>query len=295
MALIQREYGKTSVKVSALGFGAGHIGDPKTDENEVGSLLNQALDSGITLFDTARGYGVSEERIGRHLSYRRGEFVISTKVGYGIDGVPDWTYDCILAGVDRALKVMQTDYIDIVHLHSCTLEILERGDVIRALEQAVRDGKVRAAAYSGENRELQFAVTCGCFGGIQCSVNLCDQRSLVEIIPTAIKNGLGIIAKRPLANSPWRFDERPYGHYCEDYWLRLRQMALPFDIADYHETALRFAAYAPGVCSAIVGSANIGHIKKNIELIEKGPLPAELQRAIYEGFRDADEEWVGLV
>jgi aryl-alcohol dehydrogenase-like predicted oxidoreductase len=295
MALIQREYGNTGIQVSALGFGAGHIGDPKTGEDEVGSLLNQALDMGITLFDTARGYGVSEERIGRHLSYRRKDFVISTKVGYGIDGVPDWTYECILAGVDRALSTMRTDYIDIVHLHSCTLEILEQGDVIRALGKAVQDGKVRAAAYSGENCELQFAVTCGYFDGIQCSVNLCDQRSLEEIIPTAIKNGMGIIAKRPLANSPWRFDERPYGNYCEDYWLRLRKMTLPSEISDFHETALRFTAFSPGVSSAIVGSANIEHIRKNIELIEKGPLPKELQKAIYDGFRDADEEWIGLV
>ncbi|OHD53975.1 MAG: aldo/keto reductase [Spirochaetes bacterium GWF1_51_8] len=291
----KRVYGSTGIEVSALGFGAGHIGDPNTDESATGLLLNQALDLGITLFDTARGYGVSEERIGRHLSHRRKEFVISTKAGYGIDGVPDWTYDCILAGVERALRVMNTDYLDIVHLHSCPLDVLERGDVARALQKTVSDGKVRAAAYSGENRELAYAVTCGCFAGIQCSVNLCDQRSLEEIIPTAIKNNIGIIAKRPLANSPWRYDERPYGHYCEDYWVRLRKMSLPIDLQEYHEVALRFAVFSKGVSSAIVGSNNIEHIKHNIGLVEKGPLPADVLRGIQDAFRDSDEEWVGLV
>ena len=66
-----REFGNTGLKVSALGFGAGHVGDPSMDESAVGALLNAALDAGVTLVDTARGYGLSEERIGRHLAHRR--------------------------------------------------------------------------------------------------------------------------------------------------------------------------------------------------------------------------------
>jgi len=82
----QRPYGKTGLMVSVLGLGAMQIGDPNLEEAEVASLLNAALDAGITLIDTAPSYGCSEERIGRHLASRREDFVLSTKLGYGIDG-----------------------------------------------------------------------------------------------------------------------------------------------------------------------------------------------------------------
>src|SRR4051812_13673646 len=125
-----RAFGDTGLTVSALGFGGGHIGDPATPEPEVERLLNEVLDAGVTLIDTARGYGASEERIGRHLSGRRSEVVLSTKVGYGIPGYEDWTGPCVAAGVDEALRLMRTDRIDVVHLHSCPLEVLERGEVV---------------------------------------------------------------------------------------------------------------------------------------------------------------------
>src|SRR6185295_18171863 len=85
----QREFGTTGLVVSALGFGAGQIGDESMGEVQAGALLNAALDLGITLVDTARGYGLSEERIGTHLAHRRQEFVLSTKVGYSVPGYDD--------------------------------------------------------------------------------------------------------------------------------------------------------------------------------------------------------------
>jgi aryl-alcohol dehydrogenase-like predicted oxidoreductase len=66
----RRPFGRTGLAVPILGFGAGHVGDPALDEAEVGRLLHGALDLGVTLIDTARSYGLSEERIGRHLAGR---------------------------------------------------------------------------------------------------------------------------------------------------------------------------------------------------------------------------------
>lgn len=77
----QRDFGTTGLRVSALGLGAGQIGDAALTEEHVGTLLNRAVDRGVTLLDTARGYGLSEERIGRHLSYRRHDFILSSKGG----------------------------------------------------------------------------------------------------------------------------------------------------------------------------------------------------------------------
>ncbi len=142
--MIKRKFGRNDFEVSAIGFGAGHIGGNELSDTDAGRLLNFALDNGINLFDTARGYGLSEERIGSFLSYRREEFVLSTKVGYGIPGYSDWTYDIISAGIDTALKKLRTDYIDIVHLHSCSKEILIKGEVMDALDKAKSSGKILA-------------------------------------------------------------------------------------------------------------------------------------------------------
>ncbi len=211
----QREFGNTGIKVSVLGFGAGHIGSEHLPEKEVESLLNQVLDAGITLIDTARAYGLSEQRIGKYLSRRRKEFILSTKVGYGIDGYEDWTYDCVRAGIDEALRLLQTDYIDIVHLHSCPLGTLQWDEPLRALEEGVHDHKVLVAAYSGENEALEWAVESGRFGSVEHSINICDQRAIDNILEAAKAKGLGVIAKRPVANAPWRFTECPVSHYAE--------------------------------------------------------------------------------
>ena len=115
----KRAYGDTGLMTSAIGLGAGQIGDVGLSETDVAALLNYALDHGVTLIDTAPSYGISEERIGRHVASRRHDRVLSTKLGYGIDGVPDWTGPCITAGIERALKRMRVTHIDIAHLHSC--------------------------------------------------------------------------------------------------------------------------------------------------------------------------------
>ena len=292
--MIYRNFGNTGLKVSALGFGAGEIGDYNFSEKESEKLLNSVLDLGINLIDTARGYYASEERIGKYISHRRNEFILSTKVGYDIEGFNNWTYDIIIAGVENALKLMRTDYIDIVHLHSCDLEVLKRGEVIKALHKTVEQGKVKVAAYSGENEELKFAVESGLFGSIQTSVNICDQIDLDGTLNLAKQKGLGIIAKRPIANAPWRFSERPVGEYAEEYWHRWKTMNLP-EQENWLDTFLRFSVFADGVDTAIVGTKNIEHLKSNLRIIEQGPLDSKLKQLIKDKFKSHNQNWRGEV
>lgn len=286
-----RDFGTTGLTVSTLGFGAGQIGPAAMDEATAGRLLNLAADLGVTLFDTARGYGLSEERIGRHLGHRRDELVLSTKVGYGIEGQVDWTYDCVTAGIDAALRRLATDRIDIVHLHSCRLEILERGEVVAALLDAARAGKVRATGYSGDNEALAWAVEHGGFTAVEHSLSICDQRVIDGALARAQQRGLGVIAKRPVANAPWQFKERPAGDYTEEYWWRWRTMAIDPRGLDWQELALRFTAFAPGVHSCIVGTRDAGHLRRNVELVARGPLPADHVAAIRDAFRAHDPGW----
>lgn len=267
-----RDLGNTGLTASAVGLGGTKL-EKAADPAE---LLNAALEQGITLFDTARGYGAGEELIGRWLPAHRDSITLVTKVGYGIDGVQDWTGPAVTKGIENALRLLQTDRIDVALLHSCTLDVLQRGDVVEALNDAVRAGKIRAAGYSGENEELAWAVDSGRFTVIETSVNLVDQWSLHNVIPRAAAAGMGVIAKRPLANIAWRRNERPVGAYEEQYWLRLRTVATewPQLLGDRSmvETAMRFATYAPGVSTAIPGPSKIHHLRELVSYADAGPL-----------------------
>jgi aryl-alcohol dehydrogenase-like predicted oxidoreductase len=288
-----RPFGRTGLHVSALGLGAGQIGAASLDEAAAGRLLNTALDLGITLVDTARGYGLSEERIGRHLAHRRGEFVLSTKVGYGIEGVPDWTPEAVARGIDEALARLRTDVIDIVHLHSCPLDTLRGGGVVEALVQARDAGKIRVAAYSGENEPLDWALHASAFGSVECSVNLFDQDGLSRLMPAAMHRGLGVIAKRPLGNAPWRFARRPQGDYAEAYWERQQALAYSHEPLPWDDFALRFTAFAPCVSTAIVGTSSIEHLRHNVALAALGPLPDGLVAATRARWNAVNPGWRG--
>ena len=268
----RRPFGATGLSVTPVGLGGGQIGKAWISSSTAESVLSAALDAGVGLIDTARGYGSSEERIGRALRGRRDEVVLVTKVGYDVEGVEDWTFDAVAGGVDRALRMLGTEVLDVALLHSCSVDVLRHGDVIEALLAARDSGKVRVAGYSGENEALDWAVRSGAFGAVETSVNVADQWSLENVLPAAASAGMGVIAKRPLANAPWRFAERPAGSYSETYWERLRAMGRAPADGDWAATAARFAAYAPGVSAAIVGTASPEHLRAAVEAVERGPL-----------------------
>jgi aryl-alcohol dehydrogenase-like predicted oxidoreductase len=295
MTLEKVAFGNTGLQVSRIGLGAGKVGSPNISDADAEIVLNTALDSGINLLDTARGYGLSEERIGKFLSHRRKDFILSTKVGYSVPGFVDWSFDIILAGVEEALRLLNTDVIDIVHLHSCSVEMLQRGEVIDALEAAREAGKIRFLAYSGENTALEYAISCGRFQIIQASLNICDQRLIDRPLPEAQKREIGVIAKRPLANAPWRFAERPIADYAEEYWLRWSAMQIDPRGLPWNELALRFAAFTPGVHCCVMGTNKLDHIQDNVAALEKGPLPDEMLAAIRGRFKEHDRYWIGQI
>lgn len=287
--------GQTGLSVSRLGFGAMHF-DAVEDEAEVGRLLHGVLDLGITLIDTARGYGRSEARIGQHLAGRRHEFVLSTKFGYGVDGVPDWTYPCIVQGVERALRLMRTDHIDIGHLHSCPLPVLQRGEVSEALADCVRAGKLRVAAYSGENAELAHALADPRFASVQCSLSLVDRANAGRLAGTA----KGVLVKRGLAGLAWARPQRPED-FCEgQYWDRWQQLQralqLPEGAPPWPELALRWAAFQPAVACVLLGSRNLANLRAGIDALARGPLPADSAAAVAAAQQQAGAaHWPGIV
>lgn len=284
-----RPFGNTALSVSVVGLGAGQVGEKDVTEAEAAEVLNGALDLGVTLIDTAASYGLSEERIGRHIGRRRDEFVLSTKGGPAINGQPDWSPGSVLASIERSLRLTQSERIDVFYLHSCPIEILRRGNLQETLDKAVAAGKIGVAGYSGDNEPLSFAVDSGRFGSIETSVNIADQWNLQHVLGR--RPELGVIAKRPIANAPWRFSHRPTGHYAELYWERLQALELDPGDLDWTEFALRFSTYAPGVHTAIVGTAKLAHLRRNIAAVSRGPLEAGVLESIEHAWRNVGSDW----
>ncbi len=286
---------RTGIEVSRLGLGAGPLGDLALPDREAERVVHAAVDLGITFLDTAPSYGASEDRLGRFLGARRQRIVLSTKCGYGAPGHDDWTGSCVRANVDAALMRLRTDWIDVLHLHSCPAFVLERGEVTRALDDAVATGKVRMAAYSGDGEALAFAIRCGRFGAIQCSVNLCDQEALAWAVPEAKRRGLGVVAKRALSNGAFSHRERPERPDVATYWERFRVMDLTHAGMDLGELALRFSAFAEGVDCAIVGTTRIEHLERNVAVVARGRLDAELVSTVRAAFLARGSSWAGVV
>jgi aryl-alcohol dehydrogenase-like predicted oxidoreductase len=264
------------MEASILGFGGSEIGYQRVSGRTVARLLGSALDAGLNVIDTAECYENSEELIGRALGARRAEVHLFTKCGHGAGwSRADWRPAALLSSIERSLRRLATDHVDLIQLHSCSLAHLRRGDVIDALERARERGWVRYLGYSGDGEAARYAIECGRFDTLQTSVSIADQQPLDLTLPLARERGMGVIAKRPLANVAWRYARKPAEPYYQTYWSRLR--ALEFDFLDDEAavaTALRFTLSAPGVHTAIVGTTKPDRWQANAALLAAGPLPA---------------------
>lgn len=277
-----------------MGFGGAEIGYEGATQSEVELLLNGALDAGLNVIDTAECYADSEEKIGRAVSHRRDAFHLFTKCGHssGID-LPDWDPALLQQQIDRSLVRLKTDRLDLVQLHSCSLDLLRQGDVIDALQRAKTAGKTRLIGYSGDAEHAEFAVATGAFDTLQISVNIADQQAIDGAIAAASNAGMGIIAKRPIANVAWMRDLKP-GDYAWPYQERLKQLQYEFlSGADAVETAFRFTLALP-IHTAIVGTTKPGRWQENAVLAMRGPLHEDAVKAIRQRWAEvAPADWVG--
>lgn len=285
--------------VSALGFGGSEIGYQGVAAATVNKILNAGLDAGLNVIDTAECYVNSEELIGQAVAARRKEYYLFTKCGHFAGwGQPDWRPSSLLKSIERSLKRLRTDYLDLVQLHSCGEDDLRRGDVIEALKRARELGYTRYIGYSGDSRAALYAIQCGAFDSLQTSVSIADQEALELTLPLARERKIGVIAKRPIANAAWKSGNRkPADSYAHPYWERLRKLNYNFLKGDLNETiavALRFTLTAPGVHTAIVGTTRSERIQQNAGILEAGPLPKDLFEKIRSRWREvAESTWTG--
>jgi aryl-alcohol dehydrogenase-like predicted oxidoreductase len=295
-----RSLGRTGMRVSVLGFGSAEIGYENADDSDVQQIVRAALDSGVNVFDTAECYVDSEEKLGRALESERHNLFIFTKCGHasGLEGA-DWDPGILALSIDRSLRRLRTDYVDLIQLHSCSADTLRSGDVIDVLRRARETGKARFIGYSGDSADARYAVESGAFHTLQTSVNIADQEALELTLPEASARGMGVIAKRAIANAAWKYSELPPDAYHHEYWRRLGQLDYEFlrdGLRDSVSAALRFTLAVPEVSMAIVGTKNPERWSQNTRIVDDGPLPPELFRSIRQRWREASEPgWVGQV
>ena len=264
----------------------------------VARLLGSALDAGLNVIDTAECYEDSEVLIGRAIGSRRREFSLFTKCGHARGGGrADWRPAALLASIERSLRRLETDYLDLIQLHSCSLAELRQGDPIAALERARERGWARYIGYSGDGEAARYAVECGRLDTLQTSVSIADQEALELTLPRAAARQMGVIAKRPLANVAWRYARKPAEPYYQTYWSRLRTLDYRFlrEAADTAvATALRFTLGAPGVHTAIVGTTKPERWQQNAASLEAGAVPADERERIRARWREvATTSWAG--
>ncbi len=297
----KRVLGKTGMAVTVLGFGSAEIGFQNIPDETSAELINRALDAGLNVIDTAECYPGSEEKIGKAVSHRRGEYFLFSKVGHSRGhATPDWDSPEILAvTIDTSLKRLKTDCLDLVQLHSCTEDTLRKGEVIEVLRRARKAGKTRFIGYSGDAGAARYAVECGAFDTLQTSVNIADQQSIGLTLPLALERGMGVIAKRPIANAAWRTGAKPVDGYHHTYWERLEQLRYGFlsePLEAAISTALRFTLAQPGVATAIVGTTRPERWQANAKLLDAGPLEASVIDLIKARWQEvAQADWVGQI
>ena len=300
------KFGDTGLEVTRLGVGLAEIGSELTmsEIDQAADVLNGALDSGINFLDTAACYGISEELIGKSVAHRRDEYHLATKAGHargdGLDGI-EWTYETVRDSIDRSLRRLQTDHVETVQLHSCGIEVLERGDVIRALEDAHDAGKTRFIGYSGDNEDAHWAVDSGLFQTLQTSFNLVEQRAYSSgLLAKAAEAGMGVIIKRPIGGGTWGRAKSGAGGsvrgYDDAYFQRSVAMQADGPVAGEPEdaivAAMGFTFAHPEVHVAIVGTKNPRHMTSNIASLPAAlSIDYEMVDELHDRFVRLDDNW----
>ena len=308
-----RPLGRTGFSVSAISFGAWAIGGtwgPVDDEDSM-AALHAALDAGINFFDTADVYGDgrSERLLARLRRERREPFCVATKAGRRLDPhtADGYTKANLTAFVERSLANLETDAIDLLQLHSAPTDVYYRPEVFSALDDLVREGKIRYYGVSVERvEEALKAVEFPGVQSVQIIFNMFRQRPFERFFPEAARRQVGILARLPLASgmltgkltSASTFaadDHRSFNRHGEafdrgetfsgvDYDLGLSAVEdlrrLVPEGMTLAQMALRWILMFDAVTCAIPGGKTPGQVHENVAPADLPPLSAETMAAV---------------
>jgi aryl-alcohol dehydrogenase-like predicted oxidoreductase len=269
----RQRLGQTDLEVSTVGLGTVKFGRNQSlkyptpfelpSDEQIRKLLDCAYSMGVNFIDTAPAYGYSEERLGDALRKTRKEWIISTKVGeeftpnkFTNQGQShfDFSAQHTRMSVERSLRRLRTDYLDLVLIHSDgnDIQVLQDTEVLHTLQQLKQEGWIRALGMSGKTLE----------GGL-LAAQLCDAVMVTynasapgeaPVIAKAAELGKGVLLKKVLAS----------GQICHDASAPEAGRPNSDQEPDAIQRALNFAYAARGVTSAIIGTLNEQHLRDNL-------------------------------
>jgi aryl-alcohol dehydrogenase-like predicted oxidoreductase len=290
-----RRLGRTDLRVSEISLGTVEIGKDygipvdgeklRPTETEAARLLNSALDRGVNFIDTARAYGESEAIIGRALNERRGEYVLASKVNnQGLEGLTGKALRLqVESSISESLRALRTDVIDLMYIHSATLDIIKQGAVLKILQDAQRAGYIRfiGASTYGEQAALA-AVEDGSYDCLQIAYNLLDRRPEQRIFSKAQQEDVGIVARSVLLKGA--LTER-YIHLPKELGELMSSVNRLATLCTAErirlpELAYRFVLANPVVASALVGTGRQYELEEVLDFAERGALPSSVEQTI---------------
>jgi len=295
MTIQTRRLGRTGANVTILGYGAmelrGQPRGPAIEDAGAGRLLGEVLDGGINLIDTAIDYGRSEELIGRYLGHRRDEYFLASKCGCLLAPPPagarppfphDYSAGNVRAGIEQSLRRLRTDHLDLVQVHmSPSRAQMEADGTLEALVAARDEGKTRFLGMSGILPNLPDHIAMGVFDVFQIPYSVV-QREHEELITAAAQAGAGTLIRGgaarggPAEDKNW--SQGPLGLDPGEGQRRWASSGLDGLLGDMSplEFVLRFTLSHPGLSSTIVGTSSPAHLRANLAVAAKGPLPPDL-------------------
>lgn len=296
-----RNLGASDLKVSVLGLGGSNFG-ARLDRETSELVIRRALDLGINFIDTADNYGEerSETIIGETLGAQRQSVVLATKFSWrGRELHPLASREHVMTSVERSLRKLKTDYIDLYQLHWPD-PVTPIEETLRALDDLIQQGKVRYIGSSNLSAwELVDADWTAKANGLnrfissQSEYNLAIRTIEKDVLPVLRRKGLGLIPHFPLANGIFTgkyqsAEAVPEGSRLAGGWPWVDRYLTPANI----ELAKRLGAYAqsrghtilelafgwllaePIIGSVIAGASRISQLEQNLQAIDAWTLSA---------------------
>lgn len=268
----RKEYGRTGIHVSPLGFGGIYfpLENGRIKEEYTIKMLRYAMDLGVNYFDTAPDYGNAESQvvIGKAIKGRRDHVYISTKNPYKGSDATEWRQ-----GLEESLMLMDTDYIDFYHVHNLTwaqyVECFSKGP-LSDVRRATEEGLIHHICFSShENVHIRNMIDTGEFAGMLVQYNLLD-RTNEDVIAHAHEQGMGVAIMGPLCGGRLVASEQ------------IKNL-IPGESKSSPETALRFVLSNPNVTMALSGMSTIEMVDENVATASRTePLSNDEHRHILE-------------
>jgi L-galactose dehydrogenase len=293
--MLYKDFGRTGLKVSILGFGASPLGAEfgAIDPQEGNRAVHHAIERGINYFDVSPYYGrtLAETRLGAALAGYRDKVILATKVGrYGVDLETgfDFSADRIVRSVEESLARLQTDWIDVFQAHDIEFGRREQilAETLPAMQKLKESGKVRFVGVTGYPLALLKAVAeAAAIDSLltYCRYDLLDTTMDAVLTPVAREKGFALVNGSPLHMRVLTEQGAPDWHPAPQRVIEMGKKAAEFcrsrgvDLADL---ALQFALQHPDVATTLVGMSNVRHVDANLKAVGAAPDPGLLAEVL---------------